>query len=210
MKLKHFGILCAVALVAISSNRNCRADVIWNLTTLDASGNVASTFNVGQTGFIDVSVTLTGAELAANASLYQAVISQSNSAGITVGAPVDSNTTPNPGDDIHSTPPSTVSSSPTQYVVGELSFAPAPPPASTSLFRLPFTVDAPGPSAYTFSAIANAVGTPSQSSWNGQTANLVFGASSSTTFNVTAVPEPTAFGLFALLGSVGILRRRRQ
>ncbi len=157
----------------------------------------------GASGFIEISVDLSGDQLSDPASIYQAVVTLNNPTGITVGSPLEGI-----GADIHNLPPEFIGvPSTTQFIVGELSIPVGIAIASTSLFRLPYAIDPGATGDFTFAVVADAPFGSSQSSWNGSTAGLDFSGASTT---VSAVPEPTSLAICGLVCAGVVARQRRK
>lgn len=204
MKLLRLAlVLIGVLLPAIGA----RGDVVWTISSLDASGSPETDFLVGESGFVEVNFALSGAESTLPAVGYQSVVSLSNGAGVSVLDAIDV-----VGDDYHTFGPDTtvvpMPPSPTsEFSVGEFTSMITTPPAAGNAFRLPFTVNAPGD--YTFSVIPTAAN-GSTTAWNGSTANQVFGLGSSATISVSAVPEPGSVVFCSVIAGGVYLRRRRR
>lgn len=200
-----FGLITSVA-------SHSQAAVVWQLTILDSTGNSESNFAVGESGFIDVSVGVSGAELADVPVSYQALISLDTEDGIAFGPAVDSNLTPNPGDDIHPGSPVLLSVSDTNllgYGEADIFTTATSTPASTSLFRLPFTITELTPTTHTFSIVQTADGEITFWNETDETAS-VFGPAATASLNVTAVPEPGSVAICGLLCAGVAANQRRK
>lgn len=189
-------------------------DIVWDTTVLNSSGVAQSVFNVGDSGYIDVSVNASGADLGAVGNIYQAILQLDNRTGITTSLAVESNTTPNPGDDLHASVVQQVFDlnvgAGREWGYGEL-FGNVTP-ATTSLFRLPFTITAAAAGGtFSWSIIPISTDGFAPTEWNGVLGTIGPLATDSFTVNPVAVPEPSSVLLLTgITAGLGFYHRRRK
>lgn len=218
----NFGLVRtnAIALsVLLCSSSACSAGVVFSTSVLDSSFNATTTFNPGESGFLDIAVELDGLDLTTPVFSVQTVISLDNDANFNV---TPGNALEVVSDDYHTLAPGAINikgegdvTPGAEYTTGELSIPPTTPTLATaSLYRLPFTVGlgAVGGAVYNFAVLDAATLSTSLSTWNSLTAGLDFASSgSSFTINSAAVPEPSTWAVLGLgLGCLAVSRRRRK